>query len=249
MSLEDRIKLAEMKSRHQKALRPWYKKPWGKIIIIISIFVIMLAALSFLYVVNEAKRINQERTNNQNLALQKQAEATLYGQNNHYLGASSPKLIIVEFSDFACPYCKQLSGVIRQAGEKYKDQVKIIFRDFPVISEKSIDLSQAAWCAGAQGKFWEMHDALFANQDGLKANEADLDINLRSLALDLKLNADDFSACLNDKAYLNNIRANLEDGEALGVEKTPTWFIGRTRVTGSMEEEQFNTLVEKYLNQ
>ncbi|MFA5162965.1 MAG: thioredoxin domain-containing protein [Patescibacteria group bacterium] len=249
MSLEDRIKLAEMKSRHQKTLRPWYKKPWGKVLIGILALIMIIAALSFWYVINEAKRINQERADSQNLILQKQAEATLYGANNYYLGAGSPKLIIVEFSDFACPYCKQLSEVIRQAGEKYKDQVKIIFRDFPVISEKSIDLSQAAWCAGAQGKFWEMHDALFANQDSLKASEADLDINLRSLALDLKLNTDDFSACLNDKAYLDNIRANLEDGEALGVEKTPTWFIGRHRVTGHMEKEQFNALIEKYLNQ
>lgn len=249
MSLEDRIRLAEMKSRHQKTIRAWYKKPWGKIIIIILVLIFIIASLSFWYVVNEAKRINQGKINDQNLVLQKQAEATLYGQNNHYLGASSPQLIIVEFSDFACPYCKQFSELVRRAGEKYKDRVKIIYRDFPVISEKSIDLSLAAWCAGAQNKFWEMHDALFANQDGLQANTSDLNVNLRSLALDLKLNTDDFSACLNDKAYLNNIRANLEDGEALGVEKTPTWFIGRTRVIGHIEEEQFNTLIEKFLNQ
>jgi len=249
MSLEDRIRLAEMKSRHQKALRPWYRKPLGKALLLIIALFLLIASYSFWYVRDAVKFIRQDQAEKQQAAQEKLAEATLYGSSNYSLGSNSPKLIIVEFSDFACPYCKQLAPVIRQAGEKYKDQVMIIYRDFPVVSEKSIDLSLAAWCAGAQGKFWEMYDSLFSNQDNLKKDETNLNTSLRSLADDLKLNVDDFSNCLNDKAYLDNIQKNLQDGETLGVDRTPTWFIGRHRGTGYIEADQFNSLVEKYLKQ
>ncbi|MCX6797821.1 MAG: thioredoxin domain-containing protein, partial [Candidatus Falkowbacteria bacterium] len=229
MSLEDRIKLADIKSRHQKAIRAWYKKPPGKISLIILGLVLLIAIYSFLYVLDQVKIIRQEQQNALALNQQKLVEATLYGTDSYYLGTNNPKLIIVEFSDFACPFCQQFSSVIRQAGEKYKDKIKIIIRDFPVISEQSIDLAEAARCAGAQGKFWEMHDALFAKQDDLKKDPASLGVNLRSLATDLKLNADDFSLCLEDKAYLTVIEQNKKDGDTLGVVKTPTWFIGRDR--------------------
>lgn len=248
MSLEERIKLADMKSRHQKALRPWYRKPLGKAFLLILGLVVLIVIYSTFYILNQVKNIRQSQADSLALSQQKLVEATLYGKNNYSLGSDNPKLIIVEFSDFACPYCKQLSSVIRQAGEKYKDKVKIIFRDFPVISEKSIDLSLAAYCAGAQGKFWEMHDLLFAQQEALK-NSTNLGLDLRSLAAGLKLNTDDFNGCLNDKTYLENIDNNLKDGETLGVAATPTWFIGNNRVNGYLEEAKFNALIEKYLKQ
>lgn len=249
MSLEERIKLADLKSRHQKALRPWYKKPFGKFLLGLLGLILLITIFSFLYVRDQVKAIRLSAQKTQALNQQKQINAILYGNNNFFLGTSTPKLIIVEFSDFACPYCKQLSTVIRHAGEKYKDQVQIIFRDFPVISEKSIDLALAARCAGAQGKFWEMHDLLFAQQDALKKDEANLPINLRSMAADLKLNTDDFSSCLNDKAYLNDVQNNLNDGQTIGVTQTPTWFMGSNRGLGALDEAKFDALIDKYLKQ
>lgn len=249
MSLEDRIKLAEIKSRHQKALRPWYKRPVGRVFLLVLSLIALILIYSIFYVFDQVKNIKTDQINSAALNQANEIAATLYGSGNFYLGTSTPKLTIVEFSDFACPYCKQFSGVIRQAGEKYKDRVRIIFRDFPVVSENSIELAEAAHCAGAQGKFWEMHDLLFANQEKLKQDSDNLAINLRSLAVDLKLNADTFNLCLNDKAYLDVIKQNLEDGQTLGVTQTPTWFIGRNRGLGYLEEAKFNALIEKYLKE
>lgn len=247
MSLEERIRLAEMKSRHQKQLRPWYKKPAGKIILVILLLLLIFATWALIYVYQQVKVIQKEQATAWQTSQEKLIATTLQGSGKYSLGSNNPKLTVVVFSDFACPYCKDFANTMRQAGEKYQQDVKIIFRSFPVISEKSIDLALAAHCAGAQGKFWEMHDLLFANQDPLANDTANLNANLISLATDLQLNADLMSSCLNDKILLNEISLNMENGETLGVDSTPTWFIGNNRGLGSIEASAFNKIIEDNL--
>lgn len=249
MSLEERIKLAEIKSRHRKALRPWYRKPGGLIFLGIIFILVIFTIYCALYILDAVKDIQNKQSTNQANTQKLQAKAALYGQGNYYLGTDQPKLVIVVFSDFACPYCQKFSTSVRQAGEKYKQEVKIIFRDFPVVSETSIDLALAARCAGAQGKFWEMHDLLFENQDKLQKASSDLQLNLLSLAASLKIDTDAFSGCLQDKTYLDNIRRDLEDGEKLAINKTPSWFIGEAKTSGHVEAEAFNTIIDRFLKQ
>jgi protein-disulfide isomerase len=150
---------------------------------------------------------------------------------------------IVEFGDFACPFCQEAATGTRKLLADYKDKVKLIFRDYP-LHDNSIDLASAARCAGEQGKFWETYDALYANQDKFTATTSDaLSAQLSSLASFLKLNTSQFNECLISKKYVAQIRKDYEDGEKLQISGTPTWFINNYSLTGYVPADKFRELV------
>ncbi len=245
MSLEERLKYAEMKARHSNKLRSWYRKPWGIFILIISAIVLLIIIISALYVNNKIKSIQQEQAQEY---LTEQRDSYLRAipgySDNYYLGTNNPQVTIVEFSDFACPFCQASILGVKKVGEQYGDKVKIIFRDYP-LHDNSIDLAVAARCAGEQNKFWEMHDALFANQDRLTITGEELNSQIVSMAqsLNLGLDLDKLNTCLTEKRYLEQIRLDFEDGEKLGIQGTPTWFINNYSLTGYISEEKLVELV------
>jgi len=245
MSLEERLKYAEMKARHSKELRPWYRKPWGVFLLIILAIILLIIIFSGIYIMNKIDDIKggatQKYLNEQRATYLK----AIAGYNdNYYLGTNQPQVTIVEFSDFACPYCQASILGVKKVAENYGDRVKIIFRDYP-LHEDSIDLAVAARCAGEQNKFWEMHDALFANQDRLTATGDELNYQLQDMVknLNLELNLDQFNTCLIEKKYLEQVRLDFEDGEKLGIQGTPTWFINNYVLTGYLSEEKMVELV------
>jgi len=104
-------------------------------------------------------------------------------RNDYFLGTSTPRLTIVEFSDFACPYCRNSYTTVREIGFKYKNSVKIIFKDFPLHAD-SLDLAMAGRCAGEQGLFWPLHDKLFSLQGRFATSSLpDLAISIGETAL------------------------------------------------------------------
>ena len=243
MSLTDRIKYAEMKARHAKDLRPWYKKWWGALILAISALILIVLVASAFYVYNKVQEINSQAAQNY-LNEQKQAylNAIAGGGTTYSLGSGNPQITIVEFSDFACPYCAESAVAVRKVAAAYQNQVKIIFRDYP-LHDNSIDLALAARCAGEQGKFWEFHDYIFANQNNLSDTGDALKTKLLAGAQSLKLNTDKFSTCLTDKTYLSQISTDFQDGETLQVQGTPTWFVNNYRLTGSLSEQKLQELI------
>ena len=248
MNLSDRVKYAEMKARHQKLFLPWYKKWWGILILVFALIIVISSVSSGVYVYNEVKRIQNEGADN---ALKAQREAYLNlinGPGGYSIGTSSPKITIIEFTDFACPFCKQSAPVIRKIMEKYKDSARLVVRDYP-IHDNSIDLALAARCAGEQGKYWEAYDYLFSEQDNLKDTGDVLKANLLAWAEILKLDKTKFETCFDNHTYVDSIKKDYDDGNELKIQGTPTWFVNNHLITGYYSEDKFNELFDGILKQ
>ncbi len=149
------------------------------------------------------------------------------------LGSADAPITIVEFSDYQCPFCKRhfantLSAL--QAGYIDTGKVRYVFRDFPLdsIHPYARKAAEAARCAGDQGKFWDMHDMMFANQGALMQD------NLKRFARDMKLEGDAFDACLDGGKYAKTVEADVAAGSAAGVTGTPKFFIGKAKSDGMM---------------
>jgi len=155
--------------------------------------------------------VNQQRAD---LAIPLQA-------TDHVLGASHAPVTVVEYADFECPTCKQAAPAVKLVLERFAGRVQVAFRHFPLESAHphALAAAEAAECAGAQGKFWEMHDLLFANQEHLKVG------HLRSYAESLGLDVARFTAEMDDHVYLQRIREHIQGAQRSGVRGTPGFFV------------------------
>ena len=143
------------------------------------------------------------------------------------MGASDRKIVMVEFSDFQCPFCATANKSVKQFMAKHKDKVTLVYKHFPLtqIHPEALPAARAAWAANKQGKFWEYHDALFANQ--AKLSETFYLETATGLKLDLnKFNAD-------RKIADNFIVKDFKLGRELGIDGTPTFIINGEVVTGA----------------
>lgn len=250
MSLNERIQYLEMKERHKIKLRPWYKKWWGALLLIFALLIIVGAVSAATYIVNQVKIIREEG----NIAAQEEEmnkiTAAIDGRGENYsLGPQDAKVKIVIFSDYACPYCQQAAPVVRSIAKKYGDQVRITFRDYP-LHDNSIDIALAGNCAGAQGKFWEMHDLLFERQAEISAlQSAALNTKLKEVASEIKLEPEKFNTCLDNRTYLYRLNDDFADAELLGLSGTPSWFVNRYKITGFYPEENFINMIDGLLAQ
>ncbi len=150
------------------------------------------------------------------------------------LGDPNAPVTIVEFSDFQCPFCgKFFDETFPQIKKKYIDtgKVKLVYRDFPLgIHEMAQTYAEAAECAHEQGKFWEMHDKIFGEQ---KNGVATVD-DLKKWARGFGVKEDQFNTCLDTKKYAEEVTKDLKDGEAVGVQGTPSFFINGKLVVGAV---------------
>jgi protein-disulfide isomerase len=121
--------------------------------------------------------------------------------------------------------------------------VRLVWKDFPLTSihPNAFKASEAAHCAGEQGKYWEMHDRMFANQQALAVDA------LKKSAADLGLDAEKFGACLDSGKYADRVRTGMEEGTALGVGSTPTVFINGRLLSGAQPYEAFRAIIEEEL--
>lgn len=160
------------------------------------------------------------------------------------LGPATAPVTIVEFSDFQCPYCAQSVPILKELMSKYPDQVRLIYRDFPLetIHPDSMNASLAAECANGQGHFWEMYEMLFNNQDALDV--ASLEDYAKGIGLDIAK----FRECMSSQRYLDEILNDMADGQSYGVRGTPTFFVSGHRLTGS-SLETLEQVVEQVLSE
>jgi protein-disulfide isomerase len=143
------------------------------------------------------------------------------------MGASDRQIVMVEFSDFQCPFCGTANKNVKQFMAKYKDKVTLVYKHFPLtqIHPEALPAARASWAANKQGKFWEYHDVLFGNQ--AKLNEAFYLETATSLKLDIKK----FDA---DRKIADNfILEDFKLGRKLGIDGTPVFIINGEVVTGA----------------
>ena len=152
--------------------------------------------------------------------------------NAPFRGKVDAALTLVEFSDYQCPFCaRHARETFPQIQRDFIDtgQLKYVFRNFPLaeIHRDAFKAAEAALCAGDQGKFWDMHHRLFANQAALGPAHAPL--HAQSVGVDTP----PFRQCLDSGKYAPEIRRDLEDGRKAGVRSTPTFFLGASDATDS----------------
>lgn len=154
-------------------------------------------------------------------------------------GQSAAPVTIVEFGDFQCPYCKQAESSLRTIMSRYPQQVRLVFRNFPLtqLHPDAQVAAVAAICADRQGKFWQMHDAMYDDQKALKPDA------LKSTARRLGLDGDRFSACLADRSAGQSLDIDAKAALDLGLDGTPYFFINGRPVSGNVPLEKFESVI------
>ena len=157
-------------------------------------------------------------------------------------GPADARITIVEFSDFQCPFCRRLAPILKQLQEANPKDVRLVFRNLPVpaLHPNAARAAQAGACADAQGKFWQMHDAMYADQNALG------DAALKATALRIGLDPQAFNACL-ESAQGAQIKSDQEAGERLGLSGTPSSFVNGRYVNGTMPLFKWQALIDDEL--
>lgn len=163
-------------------------------------------------------------------------------QGSPVLGPATARITLVEFSDFQCPYCSKAVEKLNAVLKAYPNDVKLIFKQFPLDSHPEAQISaQAAIAAHQQGKFWPLHDLMFANRTAL-SRKAILGW-AGSLGLDMKK----FEADLDSDAVKKIVARDMADGEKAGVEGTPTIFMNGRRYNGELDPGSFKPVLDAEL--
>jgi protein-disulfide isomerase len=158
-------------------------------------------------------------------------------------GPSNPRVDVVEFGDFQCPICLSMEPVLKRLQSEHKSDVRFVWKDFPLEGHPDArPAAEAARCAADQGKFWEYHDRLFANQQALGRNR------LRDYAKQLKLDPASFAVCLDKAAHRSDVDHALAEAATYGVEATPTVFINGRLVVGAVPYETYERIVREELS-
>lgn len=159
------------------------------------------------------------------------------------LGPATARVTIVEFADLQCPYCRAAVYPVRQLLAAYPNDVRLVFRHFPITSVHPLaeTLANASMCAHDQGKFWPLHDRLYQAQDSLSYD------TLISLARSVGIDIDRMERCMKSGTFANAIKQDFTDAVALGGRGTPTWIVNGEKIEGALPFETWKTLVEDLL--
>jgi protein-disulfide isomerase/Skp family chaperone for outer membrane proteins len=158
-------------------------------------------------------------------------------------GPANAPITIVEFSDFECPYCGGLYPTLKQVEKNYAQQVRIVYRQFPLtnIHPYAQKAAEASLCANDQKKFWEFHDSLFENQRELSIAD------LKQRAVDLKLDAQAFNQCLDSGRHAATIQVDVQEGARNGISGTPALFINGRLLSGNQPYAEIRDVIEDEL--
>jgi protein-disulfide isomerase len=158
--------------------------------------------------------------------------------------AGQAKLTIVEFGDFSCPFSKDVAMPLRSLVERHKDQIRLVYRHYPLeVLHPGVAMSsaEAAACAGAQGQFWLMYDKLYLNQQALKFND------LLRYAGELNLDQAAFEKCMTGGDFRSQIESDFRAAEGLGLVGTPSFYFNGQLVSGAIPSDILEKMVEVYL--
>ncbi len=164
--------------------------------------------------------------------------------DDYVLGPADAPITIIEFSDYQCPFCTKYEvQVAQRLRQEFPDQIRFIYRDFPLYSIHpfAAPAAEAANCAGEQGAYWQYHDALFSGK--YEFSQA----AFAQYAAELSLDAGQFKDCLDSRKYQAEVEADYEYAANLGIRSTPTIFINGLAVVGAQPYEVFQEIVQKEL--
>jgi protein-disulfide isomerase len=155
-------------------------------------------------------------------------------------GSVDAPVQIVEWSDFECPYCSRGASTVDELKAKYGDKISVVFRHFPLdFHNNARKAAEAAICAQEQGKFWEYHDKLFANQRALGLED------LGRYADELTLDRAKFQDCLSSGRHAGQVQADFEAGQKVGVTGTPGFFVNGRFLGGALPVDAFSKIIDE----
>ena len=176
-------------------------------------------------------------------------EITIEEGVDHVKGSVDASVVLIEYSDFQCPACKSYYPLVRQLASEYNDRLLVVYRHFPLreVHARATIAAYATEAAGKQGKFWEMHDVIFENQDNwVKAEKPEelFATYAGVIALDVEQFLKDYDA----PETKTRVNRDAEDGRSKGINSTPTFYINGVKITNNPRSmEEFRTLIEKTL--
>ncbi len=156
-------------------------------------------------------------------------------------GAADGKLLLIEFSDFQCPFCARTQATLDELMRKHGEEVTLVFKHLPIaqIHPEAVPAARAAWAAQQQGRFWEYHDRLFAAQDGLAAD------SYAKFATELKLDLARFERDRTGEASAAAVERDMALANQLGIQGTPFFLVNREPVSGAVPLAQFEAALAK----
>jgi protein-disulfide isomerase/uncharacterized membrane protein len=184
-------------------------------------------------------------------SLSQQRPVTVALENSPRLGPENPKVTIVEFSDFRCPYCKEFASALKMVQKRYSRDLALYFKHYPLdnlcnpymqrpFHPEACKLAQIGVCVERSGKFWEMDEALFNSGKPT-------DASLRKALEARGLNPEDIYSCSEEPWTRDRVMEDIQEGRKLGVRATPTMFINGYRLEGAFDSYTLSLLVEKFL--
>jgi len=156
-------------------------------------------------------------------------------------GAANPAVVMYEYADFNCSHCGDFQGVIARVLAAHPNEVRLVWKDFPFISQASKNAAVAGRCANAQGKFWEYSNWLFASQKELDS------LAFADGAAAFGLDVGSFTACLSDAIMHTLVERDIAEGAALGITETPTLVIGDVALVGTQAFEEVERVLAPLL--
>ena len=152
---------------------------------------------------------------------------------DHTQGPLSAPVTLVEYGDYECPYCGAAYPILKEVQERMAERLRFVFRNFPISTSHphAEQAAEAAEAAAAQGRFWEMHDTLYENQNRLT------DRDLHAYAVDLELDVQRFDRELTEQVHAERVREDFMSGVRSGVNGTPTFYVNGARYDGSYDLE------------
>ncbi len=172
--------------------------------------------------------------------------------NDHVLGSNGAKVIVIEYSDFQCPFCRSYwSQSFSQLKKEYIDTGKILFvyRHYPLdFHPQSTISAKATECPNESGKFWQMHDKLFSEQEKQGTGTIQFTAaDIKKWASQIGLNSNSFGTCLDSDKYSQRIKDNTATGTQAGVSGTPTFFINNQKIVGAQPYSAFKSAIDSAL--
>lgn len=198
------------------------------------------------YFTNGFSFINNNSEKNQQQVAGEQQKSTQVNleiaEGDHVLGNPDASIKVFEFSDFQCPYCSMFHNTMHQIVDEHSDQVAWVYKQFPIASHPlGMPGALATECAAEQGKFWEMSDIIFANQDTLTED------SFAEFAEELDLDMEEYNTCYSEQKYKEKILVDYNLGIESGVGGTPTNFVNGEILPGAVPYEDMKRIIEDLL--
>jgi len=225
----------KMAERQQRKIKQLYRR------FLVWFFVIAVVGGGIFGMIKLASRPSQER----GLAVAVDA----ISPEDWVKGNKEAKVVLIEYSDLQCPACAFYYPILKKLSEELGDKLAIVYRHFPLISihPNAKPAASAAEAAGKQGKFWEMHDLIFSNQDEWK-DKRNVDEIFADYAQRLNLNIDQFKTDFNSKEIREKVDGAYRHAIKLGLNSTPTFFLNGRKITNPRNYEDFKNLIQQAIN-